>query len=102
VLPIGRRGPIRSLSAELHYTRVRWEGGSALVLYPFSAAVAEMGGGMQVHRSHWLDPAQVVALRRVGQRGEAEMADGAILPVSRPNRAAAEAAVRAAGGRLVQ
>lgn len=96
----GRDPPILSLSAELHDTRLRWHGGSALVLFPFSATVAETGGGMQVHRSQWLDPRGVVEMRRIGQRGEAEMVDGAVLPVSRPRRAATKAAAEAAGGRL--
>lgn len=88
-----------SLSAELHYLRVRTTGGEALILYPFGKAVAELaptGSGQQIHRSHWVATAKVAKVDRRGQGALCTLTTGLSLPVSRQYRAEFLAAVSAA------
>lgn len=88
-----------SVSAELHYIRVRTTLGSELVLCGFGEAVNQLDAapGLQVHRSHWVMLHHVAKVTRVGQRAEATLSDGSVVPVSRAYRAALERAVSAAG-----
>ncbi len=83
---IGRE--LVSLSAELHYLRVRTTDGDALVLYPFGRAVEalEGDGGQQIHRSHWIAYRHVQDWRRKGEGAEVTLLTGDILPVSRRYR----------------
>lgn len=79
-----------SLSAELHYLRVETARGNALILYPFSRAVAELAScvpGAQIHRSHWVADAHVAHLRRDGDQTYCLLDNGAVLPVGRRRRA---------------
>ncbi|MEO0865186.1 MAG: LytTR family DNA-binding domain-containing protein [Pseudomonadota bacterium] len=88
-----------SVSAELHYIRVRTTRGSDLVLRGFGDAVRQLGSapGQQVHRSHWVMLRHVDRIERVGQRAVAHLSDGSTVPVSRGYRAALEQAVAARG-----
>lgn len=83
-----------ALSAELHYMRVHTTTGQALILYPFGTAVNELaseGGGIQIHRSHWVRIDQIVCLDREGQAARCTLSSGLVLPVSRSRRGALEA-----------
>ncbi|TAG13129.1 MAG: LytTR family transcriptional regulator [Rhodobacterales bacterium] len=87
-----------ALSAELHYLRVRTTAGEALVLYPFGKAVADLsrtGGGLQIHRSHWVALGHVQRIDRRGQGAICTLDSGLALPVSRQYRAALLAAFAA-------
>jgi DNA-binding LytR/AlgR family response regulator len=79
------RGRLQHISVEDHYSKVRTSAGSELVLLRFSDAISEADpeDGMQVHRSHWVARAFVVALRT--NRGKTTLAlkDGSEVPVSR-------------------
>lgn len=74
-----------SLSAELHYVRVRTTKGDALVLYPFGKAVQELTtlSGQQVHRSHWVALPHIIDIERRGDGATVHLTSGASLPVSR-------------------
>lgn len=79
------------LSAELHYLRVETTKGNTLILYPFGQAVQELAAinreGLRIHRSHWVAPSHVVAIRREGARLFCVMAAGTTLPVGRRRQA---------------
>lgn len=87
-------GPVRALESEDHYVRVHGVGRSELILMRLADAVAEMAGadGLQVHRSWWVAIDAVVSARRQGRQAVLLLADGAEVPVSRANMAAARAA----------
>lgn len=78
-----------SVSAELHYIRVRTALGDALVLYPFGTAVAELANepGQQIHRSHWVGIAHVAEVIPRREQAEVRLDTGHTLPVSRTYRA---------------
>ena len=84
-LPVARRGPLLSLSAEDHYTRVRTGAGDVLVLIRLSDAIRETApvAGLQVHRSHWVALEGVKDLRKQGDGAVITLQDGAEIPVSR-------------------
>lgn len=92
-----------SLSAELHYTRVRTTAGETLVLYPFGKAVEELTEteGLQVHRSHWLAFAHVAQVLRRREQAVVTMDTGDTVPVSRRFRADLFAGLEAAGATRV-
>jgi hypothetical protein len=97
-VPRGIGRDLVALSAELHYLRIRTTQGEALVLYPFGRAVAELaglGGGVQVHRSHWVALAHVRRIDRRGQGALCTLSAGPALPVSRQYRAGLQAALAA-------
>ena len=93
-LPLPLRGPLVRLEAQDHYLNVVTTRGSQLILMRLGEAVAELrgAGGLMVHRSHWVALDRVVGHRREGGRDLLEMEDGAMVPVSRSNRAAAQEA----------
>ncbi|MEO9825640.1 MAG: LytTR family DNA-binding domain-containing protein [Paracoccaceae bacterium] len=79
-----------SLSAELHYLRVRTRKGDALILYPFGKAVEELAAlpGQQVHRSHWVAFAHIKDIERRGDGATVHLTSETSLPVSRKYRKA--------------
>ena len=84
-VPNGLGDDLVSISAELHYIRVRTALGDALVLYPFGKAVEEldvMSGG-QVHRSHWVSFRHVVEVIPRREQADLRLDTGDTLPVSR-------------------
>ena len=74
-----------ALEAEDHYVRVHTDAGSELLTMRFSDAVAELAQahGYRLHRSWWAsaDAIESVRWRRGG--GEARLAEGITVPVSR-------------------
>ena len=94
----GLPGAVVSLSAELHYLRVRTEGGEDLILHPFGAAVAAMpeGAGLQVHRSHWVALDAIEDVRARGTAGVARLRGGTEVPVARSRLAALRRALATA------
>jgi len=88
-IPAARRGQLVAISAELHYLRVYTIFGDALILYGFGEALSELDpqAGLQIHRSHWIDPSFVTGLSRDGARMEVSLSTGLVLPVARSRRA---------------
>ncbi|SFI39771.1 transcriptional regulator, LytTR family [Albimonas pacifica] len=80
-----RRGALRRLSMQDHYVQVATDRGTELVLLRLGDAIAECDPveGLQVHRSHWVARAAVVAAWRDGDRAVLELAGGERIPVSR-------------------
>lgn len=93
-LPLANRAPLVRIEAQDHYLKVVTRGGEALILLRLGEAVEELGAtaGLQVHRSHWVALEAVTAHRRDKGRDLLTLTDGAEVPVSRSNRAAAQAA----------
>lgn len=93
-LPVARRGPLVRIEAQDHYLNVVTDKGSAFILMRLGEAVEVLKGtaGLQVHRSHWISIPAVQAHRRDKGRDILVMSDGAEVPVSRSNRAAAQEA----------
>ena len=62
--------------------------GDALILQGFGEALSELGlqAGLQIHRSHWIDPSFVTGLSRDGARMEVSLSTGLVLPVARSRR----------------
>lgn len=89
-LPLDKRGALKALSSEDHYTRIRTTRGEELVLIRLSDAIreAEPTPGLQVHRSHWVALGQVESARREGDRAMLRLKGGGDIPVSRANIAA--------------
>jgi len=90
-VPVSWHGELMSLSAELHYLRVRCVRGERLVLHNFGRAMDEIEttanvSGFRIHRSHWVALAHIDELVSGDGRMECRMMDGTILPVSKPNR----------------
>ena len=79
---------IVALKAEEHYTRVFTEKGEALVLMRFRDAVAllEDLGGVQTHRSYWVNPAYVGEVVREGRSSHLHLSTGQQIPISRSYR----------------
>ncbi len=93
-MPLEKRGTLLALSATDHYVNVSTTAGSALILMRLADAIAEAGGGgLQVHRSHWVAIDQVRAAKRAGDRAILTLTDGSEIPVSRSYLPA----IRAAG-----
>jgi len=87
-IPTARRGQLVAISAELHYLRVYTTMGDALILQGLGEALSELGlqAGLQIHRSHWIDPSFVTGLSRDGERMEVSLSTGLVLPVARSRR----------------
>jgi DNA-binding LytR/AlgR family response regulator len=81
------------LSVQDHYTQIVTTRGRQLVLLRFADALKEIGEtqGLQVHRSHWIADADVVALRKQAGRLLLMTRDGSEIPVSRSYNAAVQA-----------
>lgn len=79
---------IIALKAEEHYTRIFTDTGEALVLMRFRDAVGllEDLGGVQTHRSYWVNPAYVSGLEREGRNSQVCLSTGMTVPVSRSYR----------------
>lgn len=92
-LPPQKRGELRRLSVQDHYTEIVTSRGQQLVLLRFADALKEIGQtkGLQVHRSHWIADADVVSLRRQAGRLYIVTKDGTQIPVSRSYSAAVQA-----------
>jgi hypothetical protein len=88
-IPVGRRGQLVAISAELHYLRVYTTLGESLILHGFGEALHELGPnkGIQIHRSHWINLSFVLGLSRIGTKMEVRLANGLVLPVARGRRA---------------
>lgn len=83
-----------ALTAELHYLRVYTKRGDALILFSISRAEELLGDrGMRIHRSHWIAPDYVDALRSDSGRVLAVAGD-LEFPVSRPHRPALRKALK--------
>lgn len=93
-LPLATRAPLVRIEAQDHYINVVTTKGSAMILMRLGEAVEELQGaeGLLVHRSHWVAFSGVRAHRRDKGRDILQMSDGAEVPVSRSNKAAAQAA----------
>lgn len=77
------------MSAELHYLRVYTTTGQALVLYSFGQAMTDLKGvvkGVQIHRSHWVARAHIVACEPRGKGAICTLSTGLELPVSRSRK----------------
>ena len=84
-IPLEKRGPLVSMSVQDHYVEVTTTAGSSLLLMRLTDAMREAGGtdGLQVHRSHWVTRAHVVAAERDADKALLTLSDGRILPASR-------------------
>lgn len=84
-LSLEKRGALKALSAEDHYTLVQTTRGAELVLIRLSDAIAESAPvqGLQVHRSHWVALSAVAGVRRNGDGAILALRDGGEVPVSR-------------------
>jgi hypothetical protein len=98
-LPASRRGPLVALSAELHYLRVYTTKGDTLILQGFGEALSELGPdtGLQIHRSHWIDPGFASEIIRKGSRTDVRLSNGLVLPVARSRRAEVAAILEGIG-----
>ena len=83
-----------AVEAHDHYLRVHTDAGMELVALRFADALAELAGfaGFRIHRSWWVaaDAIEAVRWRRGG--GEAQLAGGLTVPVSRSHAPALKAA----------
>ena len=77
-----------ALKAEEHYTHVYTDKGESLVLMRFRDAVGllEEFGGVQTHRSYWVNPNFVADLERDGRNSRIRLTTGLEIPVSRSYR----------------
>lgn len=84
-LPLDKRGPLVSLSAEDHYVAVTTTRGTELILMRLSDAIRETGPvvGLQVHRSHWVALDAVRTATRSGDRAVLTLVDGREITASR-------------------
>lgn len=88
-LPLDKRGCLIRLEAQDHYLLVVTDKGQETLLMRLGDAQAELSGtGLRVHRSHWISPGQVLRHERQKGRDFLNMADGAVVPVSRSYREA--------------
>jgi hypothetical protein len=85
-----------ALKAEEHYTRVYTEEGEALILIRFRDAVGLLQhlGGIQTHRSYWVNPKYVARLTRDGRSTSVELTTGISIPLSRSYRVVAQKALQ--------
>ena len=79
------RGTLVSMTVQDHYVEVTTSSGTELVLIRFSDAIAETDpvDGLQVHRSHWVNIAEVKSVQRQGGKTALIMTNGQVIPVSR-------------------
>lgn len=93
-IPVQLRAPLQSLSVQDHYTEVRTDKGTHLVLIRLPDAMAEAGAveGLQIHRSHWVALAAVTQVERKGGKVLVTLRGGTTLPASRSNIPALKAA----------
>ncbi|MFT5065784.1 MAG: hypothetical protein ACJAXK_002486 [Yoonia sp.] len=84
-LPFEKRGTLLALSVEDHYVRIATSKGNDIVLLRLRDAMAETGtvNGMQVHRSHWVATAAIIAARRDGDRAILTLTNNDEIPASR-------------------
>ena len=84
-LDLDKRGALVSMSVQDHYVEVTTRAGQSLILMRLSDAMRETGDveGLQVHRSHWVARAHVVAAKRDGDKAILTLSDGRTLPASR-------------------
>jgi hypothetical protein len=87
-LPENLGRDIVALKAEEHYTRVYTEHGQALVLMRFRDAIALLAdlGGVQTHRSFWINPKHVARVEREGRSSTVYLDNDQEVPVSRSYR----------------
>jgi DNA-binding LytR/AlgR family response regulator len=90
------------MEAQEHYLRVVLVGGEQLLLHGLANAIRELevsgAGGMQVHRSYWVNWAHVRRVVADSGGGYCELAGGIRIPVSRRRAAAVRAAFHAFPG----
>lgn len=93
-LPVERRAPLVRIEAQDHYLLVVTRAGQSTILMRMLDAEALLPPdlGARVHRSHWVAFDAVRGRRRMGARTFVETLDGAVVPVSRAHRKAAQAA----------
>lgn len=84
-LDLDKRGKLISLSVQDHYVEVTTSAGTSLILMRLSDAMRETGDveGLQVHRSHWVARAHVVAAKRDGDKAQLTLSDGRVILASR-------------------
>jgi hypothetical protein len=90
-LPARRReARLIAVEAEDHYLRVHTDQGSELITARFADALAELAHvkGFQTHRSWWVAADAIEAVRWLRGRGQATLAGGLTVPVSRSNASA--------------
>ncbi|MDQ0463963.1 hypothetical protein QO010_001734 [Caulobacter ginsengisoli] len=80
-----RSARLLALEAEDHYLRVYTDAGAELLTLRLSDALAELARahGYQVHRSWWISAEAIEAVTWKRGRGEARLAGGLTVPVSR-------------------
>ncbi|WP_293452642.1 LytTR family DNA-binding domain-containing protein [Planktotalea sp.] len=84
-IALDKRGSLISMSVQDHYVEVTTTAGSSLLLMRLTDAMRETSGidGLQVHRSHWVERAHVVATERDADKALLTLSDGRTLPASR-------------------
>jgi hypothetical protein len=89
-----REARLIAVEAEDHYLRVHTDQGAELITARFADALQELARarGFQTHRSWWVAADAIEAVRWKKGRGEAALAGGLVVPVSRSNAAALKAA----------
>jgi LytTr DNA-binding domain len=80
-----RSATLFAIEAHDHYVRVHTDAGEQLLSLRFSDALAELSGapGFQVHRSWWVAADAIEAARWRRGRGEVELVNGMMVPISR-------------------
>ncbi|MDP3747947.1 MAG: LytTR family DNA-binding domain-containing protein [Phenylobacterium sp.] len=89
-----RAARLIAIEAHDHYLRVHTDAGPDLVTLRFADALAELAGahGLQVHRSWWVAADAIEAVRWRRGAGEARLAGGLSVPVSRSHAPALKSA----------
>ena len=85
-----REARLLAVEAEDHYLRVHTDGGDELITLRFADALAELAAarGFRTHRSWWVAASALEAVRWRRGRGEAHLACGLVVPISRGQSAA--------------
>ena len=86
-----RRGArLIAVQAEDHYLRVHTDAGDELITARFGDALAELAHapGFRTHRSWWVAADAIEDVKWLRGRGEARLAGGLVVPVSRSNAGA--------------
>lgn len=86
-----RRGArLLAVEAEDHYLRVHTDAGAELIAARFADALAELAAapGYRTHRSWWVAADAIEDVKWLRGRGEARVAGGLVVPVSRSNAGA--------------
>ncbi len=93
-LSLEKRGPLLALTAQDHYIIVTTTKGQEMLLMRLADAIREAAptSGVQIHRSHWVAQAGVVAVSRSGDGAEVTLANGTRLPIARTRMADARSA----------